>query len=264
MKRNLSQERLGMINISNEGYEMKVIQYNNYHDIIIEFQDKYKAKICTQWKEFDKGKIKNPYHKSVFNVGYFGQGKYKSKDENGKDTKAYKEWYYMLERCYDPYKLNKCPTYINVYVCNEWLCFQNFAEWFYKNYYEIKNEKMRLDKDILIKNNNIYSPNSCCFVPERINLLFIRSKNKRGEYPIGVTYRKRDNVLNVQCSIINKEGKRKNKYLGQFSTNESLQAFLVYKEFKENYIKEVADEYKNLIPQKLYEALYRYEVEIND
>jgi hypothetical protein len=36
------------------------------------------------------------------------------------------------------------------------------------------------------------------------------------------------------------------------------------KNFKENYIKQVADEYKDLIPQKVYEALYRYEVEIND
>lgn len=36
------------------------------------------------------------------------------------------------------------------------------------------------------------------------------------------------------------------------------------KEFKENYIKEVANEYKDKIPQKLYEAMYRYKVEIDD
>ena len=40
--------------------------------------------------------------------------------------------------------------------------------------------------------------------------------------------------------------------------------FFVYKQFKEKYIKQVADEYKDLIPQKLYDALYKYEVEIND
>ena len=33
---------------------------------------------------------------------------------------------------------------------------------------------------------------------------------------------------------------------------------------KEKYIKEVADEYKDKIPQKLYEALYAYKVEITD
>ena len=29
-------------------------------------------------------------------------------------------------------------------------------------------------------------------------------------------------------------------------------------------IKQIADEYKDLIPKELYEALYKYEVEIND
>ena len=40
--------------------------------------------------------------------------------------------------------------------------------------------------------------------------------------------------------------------------------FSIYKQFKEKYIKQIADEYKELIPQKLYEALYKWEVEIND
>jgi uncharacterized UPF0160 family protein len=38
----------------------------------------------------------------------------------------------------------------------------------------------------------------------------------------------------------------------------------VYKHFKEKYIKEIADKYKEKIPSKLYEAMYRYEVEITD
>lgn len=36
------------------------------------------------------------------------------------------------------------------------------------------------------------------------------------------------------------------------------------KKEKEKYIKEVADQYKNKIPDKLYKALYSYEVDIND
>ena len=42
------------------------------------------------------------------------------------------------------------------------------------------------------------------------------------------------------------------------------EAFLSYKRFKEKYIKQIANEYKDIIPQKLYDAMYRYEVEIND
>ena len=82
--------------------------------------------------------------KKVYNIGYLGQGKYKSR-ENGKSTKAYEVWKKMLQRCYDPYYINKYPSYIDCYVCDEWLCFQNFAKWFYKHYYECSGEKMCLD-----------------------------------------------------------------------------------------------------------------------
>ena len=46
-------------------------------------------------------------------------------------------------------------NYLDVTVCEEWHNFQNFAKWFYENYYEISGEKMRLDKDILIKGNKM-------------------------------------------------------------------------------------------------------------
>ena len=66
----------------------------------------------------------------------------------------------------------------------------------------------------------------------------------------------------AQCQILDKENNKKQIWLGYYDTIE--EAFLVYKQFKEKYIKEVADEYKDLIPSKLYESMYRYKVEIND
>ena len=65
------------------------------------------------------------------------------------------------------------------------------------------------------------------------------------------------------CSVYNFEkNKKERKYLGVYDTQE--EAFEVYKEFKERYIKKVADYYKDKIPDKLYQALYNYEVEITD
>ena len=251
-------ERLGEERYNYYGTLMRIVEYNNSSDITVEFQDEYKVKIKNrEYKEFLKGGIKNPYDKEVCNVGYIGIGKYKSRID-GKKTNAYKEWVHLLRRCYDPYCLNKRQTYIDVFVCDEWLCFQNFAEWFYNNYYEIEGQRMHLDKDILIKGNKIYSPETCIFVPQRINTLFNRQGNHRGSYPIGVYFHK--NCLYVQCNIYRKG----QKYLGDFPLNRPFQAFTVYKNFKENYIKQVADEYKDLIPKELYEALYKYEVEIND
>ena len=261
-------ERLGEISISLEGYEMKIIEYNNYTDIVVEFQDEYKAKVHTTYQHFKNDKwVKNPYHPRVFGVGFFGQGKYEAQ-KNKKKNRVYQTWKSMLQRCYDPYYINEHLTYIDCYVCEDWHNFQNFAKWYEENYYEVPEDRMELEKDILIKNSKIYSPETCVFVPRRINILFVKQQRKRGEYPIGVSpyydKKSRYKCLIAQCGILDENRKRKNIHLGSFPLSEPFHAFYTYKQFKENYIKKVADEYKDLIPQRLYEAMYKYEVEIND
>lgn len=241
--------RVGEINYNKYGTQMKIIEYNNNKKIKVEFQDKYKAIVSTSYSHFLDGTVKNPYDKSVLNVGYLGEGKYNSI----KDLKVYLCWKNMLKRCYDPYYLNKYPTYIDCYVCKEWHCFQYFAEWFYNNYYEIEGEVMHLDKDILIKGNKIYSPKTCVFVPNNINQLFVKTDSKRGKLPIGVTEDKRRGTYSTFISHIN---------YGYFKDIRS--AWLMYKFNKELIIQSVADEYKDLIPTKLYDAMYKYEVEMND
>ena len=116
---------------------------------------------------------------------------------------------------------------------------------------------MCLDKDILSKGNKIYSPNTCIFVPQNINILFTKRNKSRGNLPIGVCYHKQDGKYMSKCSFGDGQ-----KYLGCYDTPQ--EAFQIYKEYKEKYIKEVADKYKEYIPQKLYETMYNYEVEIDD
>ena len=254
-------DRIGERFTTNEGYEIIIIDYKDTDHVMIQFQDEYKTIIPrTTYSNCRKGSIKNPYHPSVFGIGYLGVGKYIA-SINKKPTKEYLEWKEMLERGFnDKYKIKK-PTYKNVTVAKDFYCFQDYGAWREDNYYEVKDERMCLDKDILIKGNNIYSPDTCIFVPERINTLFIKSDAIRGDCPIGVTYRKDTNKYVAQCSIKTKEGS-KNKRLGSYNTPE--EAFKVYKEFKEEYIKQVADEYKYYIPKELYEAMYKWEVEITD
>ena len=207
--------------------------------------------------------MKDKFCKSkIYSVGYVGEGEYKTK-ENGKHTKCYNTWYHMLRRCYDKKFQEKNPTYVSCEVDKEWHNFQNFAEWYYDNYYEIEGERMHLDKDILVKHNKIYSPETCVFVPERINKLFVKKDKNRGDLPIGVTLYKKSNKFKADCNTYDFLNKKSVKeYLGLYNTKED--AFESYKEFKEKYIKEVADYYKNLIPNKLYNALYNYEIEITD
>lgn len=195
----------------------------------------------------------------VYGVGYTGKGKYKIYDNNGKKTKHRIYWGNILQRCYDVKRLEKFPTYKDCEVCKEWHNFQNFCEWFDNNYYEIDGEKMCLDKDILCKGNKIYGPETCVFVPNKINMIFVKRQNGRGDLPIGVS--KNGDKYEARANYYS-DGKTRRKYLGVYSTPE--EAFNAYKRFKESYIKQVADEYKDKIPQKLYDALYTYEVEITD
>lgn len=247
--------RIGEINYNNFGSKMKIIEYRNAKDIDVYFEE-YNWTKHSDYKNFKKGSIICPYERRFKGVGYLGEGKYKFR-ENNKETRCYHEWMKILERGYSKLWKEKHPTYEKVYVCEEWHNFQNFAEWYYNNYYNINEERMEIDKDILYKNNKIYSPDTCIIVPQRINKLFVKSDRIRGNYPIGVHRHKNGNYV-VQCEF-NDSRKR---YLGCYSTVE--EAFNVYKMEKENYIKQVANEYKPYIPKKLYDAMYKYEVEIND
>lgn len=248
-------DRNGEIALSNEGLKMLIKEYRKYSDVDIEFENGYFVKNQT-YGNFQKGNIKNPYHPSVCGVGYIGEGKYRVW-KFGKNTIQYNMWRSMLCRCYDEKIHKNRLTYLDCKVCEEWYNFQIFSEWFDNNYYEIENEKMALDKDILIKWNKVYSPKTCVFVPETINVLFTKRQNYRGDYPIGVSF---DGKTNKFKSKVSEYGKIIN--LGYFDTTK--EAFEKYKREKEKHIKEVADEYKFKIPQKLYDALYKYEVEITD
>ena len=121
---------------------------------------------------------------------------------------------------------------------------------------------MCLDKDILYKGNKIYSPETCIFAPHRINTLFTKRDRSRGESPIGTSPRKNGKYV-AQCNLINPEtGKSKKETLGLYDTQEK--AFEVYKYYKEKNIKEVADYFKEYIPEILYNGMYNYQVEITD
>lgn len=116
---------------------------------------------------------------------------------------------------------------------------------------------MHLDKDILVKNNKIYSPDTCIFVPMRINKLFVKGNPDRRTHIINV-YDVGYGKYQARC----KKGTQRYENLGSFNTIE--EAFNVYKKEKEKYIQSIADEYKAKIPRKLYDAMYKYEVEITD
>ena len=253
-------DRTGEKNINNFGSEMIITEYRNAMNIDVYFPEYNWTLKNAKYGNFKKGTIKCPYERRYYGVGYIGEGKYKISD-NSKLTRVYETWHNMLKRCYDKKYHEKKPTYIGCEVCEEWLNFQHFGKWYDENYYDVDNEKMCLDKDILVKDNKVYSPETCVFVPEKINALFVKRQNNRGDSVIGTSFK--NDKYKVNCSSYDfKINKQVPKYLGKYDTEEK--AFKVYKEYKERNIKEVADYYKSKIPEILYNRLYDYEVEITD
>jgi hypothetical protein len=51
--------RIGEEAYNNDGCLMKIVEYNNTNDIIVEFQDEYKLRVHTGYNNFLKGKVKN-------------------------------------------------------------------------------------------------------------------------------------------------------------------------------------------------------------
>lgn len=257
-------ERLGEERQNNQGCLMKIVEYDNALDIVVEFQDEYKTRIKTRYSDFVKGDVKNPYYPIVYNVGILGV-KYPA-TINGVATKEYNAWHGIIERCFSNKLKEKYPTYKNITCCNEWLNYENFYEWLHsqENFNKwLVNQKWNIDKDILVKNNKIYSPNTCCLVPQNVNVLFTKRNGNRGNLPIGVSLNNNKSYYIVQFSNPLTNDKNSN-YVNKYSTIE--EAFLSYKELKENVIKQIAKiEYdKGNITKECYIAMMKYEVEITD
>lgn len=240
---------------------MKIINYINARNITVQFQDDYH--FITEkrmWREFKEGTIINPYCGSVYGIGFLGT-KYPSKIKN-EHTLEYIIWHSMFVRCYSDISNNIRPTYDHAFVNSKWYNYENFYEWIHSqpNFSVFdKNDKCQLDKDILVKHNKEYGEDKCLLVPQSVNKLFTKREALRGDYPIGVY--KSGNRFVAQCQ--NMEYGRQ-VYLGSYDTTE--QAFIVYKNYKEQLIKKIAKiEYlNNRITKKCYEAMNNYVVEITD
>ena len=253
---------LGMENVNNKGYPMKIIGYNNSNDITVEFLEPYKYIVKSRVDRFKNGYIHNPYAPWICDFGIVGT-KYPTHTVDGKlYLKEYLTWTNMIKRCYDEEHRYRNPSYYDCECCHEWQYYENFYEWMHsqENYDKLIDiNDMALDKDILYKGNRLYAPDRCCLVTQNINNIMLKSNAIRGKCPIGVFYNKVNDKYIAQCG-----GKENGVYLGSYNTE--LEAFMVYKKYKEKTIKELAQKEFDLnhITKQCYEALMNYIVEITD
>ena len=217
-----------------------VIDYKDSNNVLVMFYNPIYIASCT-YASLIKGFVENPIYPSVYGRGYIGVGKFSCKD-----VEVQRIWRNLMSRAYCDEYHKTHPTYKDVEVCKEWYNFQNFAEWCVRQkgfgYKGLNGRSFSLDKDILSKGSKYYSPDTCCFVPNEVNLCVVSK--------VGKTSNVRQQGTRWSARI-SKHGKE--FYLGSFNSKEV--AFQVYKEAKEDYVREVAEKWKERIDDKVYANL---------
>ena len=209
----------------------------------------------TEMGKIRNGGVKDRLAPSVFGIGVIGDAPI---SVNGKTLKEYALWGNVLARCYDENFHSKVPSYLGCSVSSNFRYFPYFKDWCSKQIgFDSKDEKGRsfaLDKDILVKGNKVYSEDTCCFVPQEINTLFMRKRavgDDSKNSPFFSKYHDR------YISRMSKFGKF--VHLGTFTSQ--TEAFSLYKDTKEVYIKEIANKWKDQIDPRVYDVLMNWEVQ---
>ena len=244
-------------------YEGSVFKTNNYGDVeVVEYINSSFVKIrfinTNHVKEEHLSSVRSGYVRddSIPSTCGFGYIDIEGASIGRHMTKEYRLWNNMINRCYNEKELSRNPTYKDCHVSEEWRYLSNFKDWC-NNQIGFGNEGWHLDKDILVKDSKMYSPETCCFVPPELNCALRNNKKVMGYFPSGVIY----NCTKTRYRARIQRG-YKWESLGTYDTPE--EAFYTYKPVKEAYIKSLAEKWKDKIDPRVYDALVKWEINIDD
>jgi hypothetical protein len=146
----------------------------------------------------------------------------------------------------------------NNIICDDWKEYNNFELWIHENYYKNGTETLRVNKDIIYKNNDIYSPETCLLIPNEYHKLILAkcviNKNLKDKY----RYEHKISELNVPLELYDEIPDYNNIYKSQYiynDTNEAENAGILSKIYFLNELNEI---YKDTIPKKIYDTVFNF------
>lgn len=98
----------------------------------------------------------------------------------------YSTWSKMLDRCHSVKWQSRYPTYIGLSIHESFLRASIFVDWMKSQITTENGESLQLDKDILYPGNKEYSPTTCAFVPQFLNMSLNICERGSGSMPKGV------------------------------------------------------------------------------
>ena len=177
-----NKDMVGKLFSSNNYGDFKIIYYKNYDNVIVEFIDTGYV-TATDMYNIKKGNLRDWLRPTMCGVGVVGY-KYKS-SSNGKSLPHYNCWSSMLSRCYDEKFKTKHPTYKDCICSDNFKQYTYFYEWCEQqkgfNTFDENGNIFELDKDLLFKENKLYSEYTCVFLPKEVNALVTWYKDYKNE-----------------------------------------------------------------------------------
>ena len=204
---------VGSIYKSRNYGEMEVVEYYNSLKVKVRFLSTGYETI-TRKSHIQTGSVKDMMFPNVFERGYLGEGKHKA-FANGKDTKVYKTWQGMFQRCYSEAYLSKKPSYRGCSVDPRWYNFQVFGDWF-DEHFPKDGGNYQLDKDLIITGNKVYSPEACVFVSPALNAFLTDCARARGGERVRGCHTKQGSYATMCMNPFTGE----QEYLGTYETEE--------------------------------------------
>ena len=150
------------------------------------------------------------------------------------------------------------PYYKHVEMCEEWRDVDVFGEWFKEqDRLGFFQKGWHIDKDLLSpKGKKIYSPETCVFLPPKINLAITNQPEVKDDpfyLDKSIYYNYYYQAYQVKRSAVG------GKDLGLFHTKEK--ASEAYRNYRINKVKDLANFYKEHIPELAYQKLMEWEPE---
>lgn len=143
-------------------------------------------------------------------------------------------------------RAGKHNGYLDVTVSDDFKDAQKFCDWAVQQ--PGWGEGYVLEKDLLINGNRHYCAEACVFVPHRINYAIVQKRTKSVVTEVEERWKVACQANNLQI------------FLGVYPTQE--EAYQVYKEYREAYVKALAEFYRNKISEVAYEALMMWECSV--
>ena len=212
-------ERVGEKFITLEGYPGEIIGVGTRHGkvvVCIYGTSEFKREVSIS----EMTSVRHPDHPTVYGVGYLGRATQFSNTKLENSTKGnphYIKWFSMMRRCYSEAKgfIDK-PAYDGATVDPVWHNYTVFEKW--SKAHEITAVRVDLDKDLLNPGGKVYSPVTCVYIPQWLNVAIANTRSNNAEEWAGVN-KKGDKATRIKKynARIQVQGKRIDLGLFEFA-----------------------------------------------